>query len=113
MWLADMGMEPEEKYKYGWFYIYMASVNILVNALFMGKNVFMKSIPEVYRNYNNRKNLRVQTKNIDKWIDMKIKRGEQIKHPVFKRLIVEIAILTRLKIQDKAKYDEMLENYEK
>jgi hypothetical protein len=45
MWMADNHIEPEEKYDFGWFYIWVASLNFIVNAFKMFLNVACVSLP--------------------------------------------------------------------
>ena len=55
LWISDPDdeMNPDDRYKFGWFYIGVCSSNLIINGLKVGIKFFVETLPSSYRAIKN------------------------------------------------------------
>lgn len=101
MWLIQ-STDLNDRFEYGWGYIVVCSISLAINALKVAYNLFLRSLPETYRNLRRLYDERQYVKNTENWMQDKIKYGKSLGDHKMGKVIVEVMELTR-KIRENKK----------
>lgn len=93
MWLIQ-STDLDERFKYGWGYIVVCSISLLINALKVAFNLFFRSLPESIRNLRRLYDEKLYLKMTEKWMREKISYGKSLGDHKIGKVIVEVMELT-------------------